>query len=240
MNKKGKLILKIITGFTAFSAALAGGYFLTPNRVKQITSSKKTSGRTSAGVISEGEDSHFMRFVTRLTQETGISENETKQYYGCNAEFENFSVSFKKDANAPLNYITVEGGMDFMMKGLKNLNFNLYADVNYNGYEMPIDVGYVNKTAYFGFNDLRIKCGSTTIDELIGNEEEGIDSLLYTYFIAKKEDGGINFNVEKFYAETYNKVVNGLLGSIDFSSLTSSFKMGPVADDEVGTGLVVT
>ena len=239
MNKVGKTILKITTAITAFAGALATGYFLTPNRVKQITTPART-GRTSSGIIAEGEDSHFMRFVTRLTKETGISENEEKEYYGCYAELENFSLSFKKDENAPVNQITIEGGLDFMMRGLKNIDFNLYANVDYNGYEMPVDIGYVNKTAYFGFNDLRIKCGSTTIDELIGNEEEGIDSLLYEYFVAKKEDGGINFNVEKFYAETYNTLIEGLLGSINFSDLGSSFKMGPVADDEAGIGLVVT
>ena len=240
MNKKGKNLLKIITGATAFSAALACGYFFTPNKVRQLETSKKTHGRTSEGVVSEGEDSHFMRFVTRLSQETGVSENETKEYYGFNAEFEDFSVSFKKDETAPVNYITIDGGIDFLMKGLKNINFNLYADVDYNGYQMPIDVGYVNKTAYFGFNDLRIKVGSTTIDELIGNEEEGIESLLYKYFVATHEEGGINFNVEKFYVETYNNLINGMIDSLDFSNLTSSFKMGEIADDEAGIGLVVT
>lgn len=239
MSKKGKSFLKILTGAGAFAAALTSCYFLTPNKVKKLAAPAKT-GRTSPGTISEGEDSHFMKFITRLTQDTGIAENESKEYYGVNAAFENFSVSFKKEANAPLNYITVDGGLDFMMRGLKDLNFNLYADVNYNGYEMPIDVGYVDKTAYLGFNDLRIKAGSTTLDELRGNEEEGIDSVLYNYFIATKEDGGINFNVEKFLADTYLKTVDTLIGKIDLSNLTSSFKMGAIGDDEVGIGLLVT
>ena len=238
MNRKAKTFLKVLTGATAFAAALATGYILTPNRIKTLSAPQK-SGRVGS-VVSEGEDSHFMRFVTRLTKETGISENDEKEYYGCYAELENFSVSFRKDENAPLNTISVEGGLDFMMRGLKNINFNLYADVDYNGYEMPIDIGYVNKTAYFGFNDLRIKCGSATLDEVLGNDEDGIDSLIYQYFVAKKEDGGINFNVEKFYAETYNNIIGGLLGSIDISNMTSSFKLGPIADDEAGIGLVVT
>ena len=239
MNRKGKTFLKVLTGVTAFAASLATGYLLTPNRIKQLATPTRTA-RSSSGVVSEGEDSHFMRFVSRLTKETGISENDEKEFYGCHADFENFSLSFKKDENAPVNNIAVDGGLDFMMRGLKNINFNLYADVNYNGYEMPIDIGYVNKTAYFGFNDLRIKCGSTTMDELLGNEEDGVDSLLYKYFIAKKEDGGINFNVEKLYAETFNNLVGGLLGSINFSDLTSSFKLGAIADDQEGIGLVVS
>ena len=238
MNKKGKVITKVITAFTAFAGALAGGYFLTPNRVKQLSVTPKGKTNRPSTVV-EGEDSHFMRFVARLTEETGISETDNKDFYGFNLAFENFSLSFKKDASAPVNEIALEGGMDFMMRGLKNINFNLYADIDYNGYTMPVDIGYVNKTAYFGFNDLRIKLGSTTIDELMGVEEDGHDSILYQYFVAKKEDGGINFNIEKFYAETFNTLFNGLLGSVDFSSLTSSFKMGEIADDEAGIGLQV-
>ena len=95
MNKRGKLALKILTVTAAFSCALAGGYFLTPNKVKELAVPSKKGGRTSSGVVSEGENSHFMRFVSRLTKDTGVSENQEKQYYGCNAQFENFSVSFK-------------------------------------------------------------------------------------------------------------------------------------------------
>ena len=240
MNRKGKIITRIITGATAFVASIATAYFLTPNKVKELQNSKSpTAARKKQSADVEDQDSNFMRFVTRLTKETGIKENETKEYYGFNVEFENLGISFKKDGNYPENNISVEGGLDFMMKGLKNINFNLYADIDYNGYKVPVDIGYVDKTAYLGFNDLRLKMGSTTWDELLGNEEEGVESLLYKYFVAKKEDGGINFNIEKFYAETYNKLIDGLLGSIDFSKLTSSFKMGPIAKDETGVGLVV-
>ena len=240
MNSKGKLITKIVTGATAFVCALAGGYFLTPNKVKQLAGPEKKSGRTSPGIVAEGEDSNFMRFVTRLTKDTGISENKDNEYYGFNAEFEDFSVSFKKDETAPLNYITIDGGMDFLMKGLKNLNFNLYADINYNGHEVPVDIGYVNKTAYLEFNDLRLKLGSTTMDELLGNEEKGIESVLYKYFVAPKSEGGIGFNLDKLYMDTYDAMKAALLGSIDLSTMASDFKLGPIEDDQEGIGLVVT
>ena len=239
MNRKGKTFLKILTGATAFAAALASAYILTPNRVKTLVAPQK-SGRTSSGVISEGEDSHFMKFVTRLTKDTGISENDEKKFYGVTAEFEDFALSFKKDENAPLNYITVDGGFDFMMRGLKDINFNIYADVNYNNHEMPVDIGYVNRTAYVGFNDLRLKCGSVTFEELRGNEEEGIESVLYNCFAAKKEDGGINFNVERFLIDIYMNTVDSVIESIDFNDLGSTFKLGEIADDQVGVGLLVT
>lgn len=241
MNKIGKLITQIATGVTAFAGALACAYFLTPNKVKQLDQTQR-SGRKTAGTasqVTDEGDSNFMKFVSRLTKDVGMSENTEKEYYGFNMEFEDFALSFRKDENSSLNNISIDGGLDFMMKGLKDINFNLYTDINYNGYVVPVDIGYVNKTAYLGLNDLRLKVGSATIDELLGNEEKGIDSLLYSYFIASKEQGGINFNLEKFYIETYENLFNKLLGSFDISSLTSSFKMGEIGDNEVGVGLTV-
>ena len=242
MNKIGKLITQIATGATAFAGALACAYFLTPNKVKQLDQVQKT-GRKNAGTPSENnaeDDSNFMKFVSRLTKDVGMSEdNNEKEYYGFNMEFEDFELSFRKDANSPVNNIAIDGGLDFMMKGLKDINFNLYTDINYNGYVVPVDIGYVNKTAYLGFNELRLKVGSTTIDELLGNEEKGIDSLLYSYFIARKEDGGINFNLEQFYIDTYTALSDKLLSNINVGSLTSSFKMGEIGDNEVGVGLTV-
>ena len=241
MNKIGKLITQIATGATAFAGALACAYFLTPNKVKQLDQTQR-SGRKTAGtaseVIDEG-DSNFMKFVSRLTKDVGMSENSEKEYYGFNMEFEDFALSLRKDNNSALNNISIDGGLDFMMKGLHDINFNLYTDIDYNGYVVPVDIGYVNKTAYLGLNDLRLKVGSATIDELLGNEEKGIESILYSYFIARKEDGGINFNLEQFYIDAYTALTDKLLGSINVGSLTSSFKMGEIGDNEVGVGLTV-
>ena len=241
MNKIGKLITQIATGATAFAGALACAYFLTPNKVKQLDQTQR-SGRKTAGtaseVIDEG-DSNFMKFVSRLTKDVGMSENSEKEYYGFNMEFEDFALSFRKDNNSALNNISIDGGLDFMMKGLHDINFNLYTDIDYNGYVVPVDIGYVNKTAYLGLDDLRLKVGSATIDELLGNEEKGIESILYSYFIARKEDGGINFNLEQFYIDAYTALTDKLLGSINIGSLTSSFKMGEIGDNEVGVGLTV-
>lgn len=242
MNKIGKLITQIATGATAFAGAVACAYFFTPSKVKQIEQAQKKERKTAgtASEVVEEDDSNFMKFVSRLTKDVGISEdNEEKEYYGFNMEFENFELSFRKDDASALNNIKIDGGLDFMMKGLRDINFNLYTDIDYNGYVVPVDIGYVNNTAYLGLNELRLKVGSATIDELLGNEEKGIDSLLYSYFIAPKEDGGINFNLEKFYIETYENLFNKVLGSIDVGSLTSSFKMGEIGDNEVGVGLTV-
>ena len=111
MNKIGKLITQITTGATAFAGALACAYFLTPSKVKQIDQTQR-AGRKTAGSASteiQNEESNFMRFVTRLTKDVGMSEDKTeKEYYGFNMEFEDFELSFRKDGPilAPSGSIT--------------------------------------------------------------------------------------------------------------------------------------
>ena len=246
MNKRkvGKLIAKIGTGVLCFGISLGAAFFLTPNTRKTISIK---NDKTETQEAASGLPDHFMRFVTRLNEDTGIMDdsiNEQQTYYGFNINFDDFEVSFKKDDNSAVNKIGVAGDIDLKLKTIKDIAFNLDVDVNYNGREVPLELGFVNKTAYFGLYDLRMKVGSTTIDELFGNEELGVESLLSQIFIASKDEGGINFDVESYIDDIINDLIDnklgGMIANMDLSELTSSLNLRPLEDGEEGFGVNVT
>ena len=243
-RKVRKIITRTGAGILFCGVAMGCAYYLTPNSKKTVHLGDKSQ------LKSEVEESalppHFMRFVSRLNEDTGIMDetiHEENTYYGFNVNFDDFSVSFKKDENAPLNKFEVEGDIDLKIKTIKDISFNLDINVDYNGKDIPLELGYVNKTAYFGLYDLRMKVGSTTIDELFGNEEEGTQSLLSQIFVASKDEGGINFDVESYIDDIVNDIIDNKLGSMvssmDLSSLTESFNLHALADGEQGIGLDV-
>ena len=244
-RKVRKIITRTGAGILFCGVAMGCAYYLTPNSKKTVHLGDKSQ------LKSEVEESalppHFMRFVSRLNEDTGIMDetiHEENTYYGFNVNFDDFSVSFKKDENAPLNKFEVEGDIDLKIKTIKDISFNLDVNVDYNGKDVPLEVGFVNKTAYFGLYDLRLKVGSTTIDELFGNEEEGIDSILSQIFIASKDEGGIGFDVESYIDDFINDLIDnklaGMISNMDMSSLTSSLNLSPLEDGQQGLGLSVT
>ena len=246
MNKRkvGKLIAKIGTGVLFFGISLGAAFFLTPNARKTIS---MKNDKTETQEVGSGLPDHFMRFVTRLNEDTGIMDdsiNEEQTYYGFNINFDDFEVSFKKDDNSAVNKIGVAGDIDLKLKTIKDIAFNLDVDVDYNGKEVPLELGFINKTAYFGLYDLRMKVGSTTIDELFGNEELGVESLLSQIFIASKDEGGINFDVESYIDDIVNDLIDnklgGMISNMDLSELTSSLNLHSLEDGEQGLGINVT
>ena len=247
MNKKKvrKTIARVGTAALFFGVSLGCAYFFTPNAKKTITATQKQKTHHE---VSETEvlPDHFMRFVTRLNEDTGIMEdtiNEENTYYGFNINFDDFEVSFRKDESSAENKIGIEGDIDLKLKTIKDIAFNLDIDVDYNGKDLPLELGFVNKTAYFGLKDLRMKVGSTTIDELFGNEDEGIDSLISQIFIASKEEGGINFDVESYIDDIINDLIDnklgGMIANMDMSNLSEAFAFHALEDGEEGLGLVV-
>ena len=247
MSKKKvrKTIARIGTAVLFFGVSAGCAYFFTPNAKKTITASQKAKAHHE---VSETEvlPDHFMRFVTRLNEDTGIMDdtiNEENTYYGFNINFDDFEVSFKKDENSVENKIAVEGDIDLKLKTIKDIAFNLDINVDYNGKDLPLEIGFVDKTAYFGLKDLRMKVGSTTIDELFGNEEQGIDSLISQIFIASKEEGGINFDVESYIDDFINDLIDnklgGMIANMDMSNLTEAFAFHALEEGEEGLGLVV-
>ena len=230
MNKKvGKKIIGIGVGTLTFFLSLGCAYFLTPNRVKK--------GNFVSIEKDEYEESHFMKFINTFAKDTGISESEEnereREYYGMHAEFENFALNFDN------NTIAFDGDLDFLMRGMKDINFNLDLDVDWNTRNIPLQVGYINHTFYLGLKDLRMKVSSVTMDEVIGNPENNEYGLLYNLFVASEEEGGINFDIESWLDEKFNDVLTGLLGNFDLSNIAASFSLGGLEEGETGVGVKV-
>ena len=246
MSRVRKTITRVGTALLCLGISAGCAYFLTPNAKKSIELSEKQKAfheNTRAEIAPD----HFMRFVNRLNEDTGIMEdniNEQNTYYGFNINFDNFSVGFKKNENSAENNIAVNGDIDLKIKTIKDIAFNLDVNVDYNGRSLPLEVGFVNKTAYFGLYDLRMKVGSTTIDELFGNEELGVESLLSQVFIASKDEGGINFDVESYIDDIINDLIDnklgGMIANMDLSSLGETFNFGALEDGKDGVGLEVS
>ena len=74
MNKRkvGKLIAKISTGVLCFGISLGAAFFLTPNARKTIS---MKNDKTETQEAASGLPDHFMRFVTRLNEDTGIMDD---------------------------------------------------------------------------------------------------------------------------------------------------------------------
>ena len=243
-RKVGKLIAKIGTGVLFFGVSLGAAYFMTPNSRRSIELSTK---KKEMAPVEGGLPDHFMRFVSRLNEDTGIMDekiNEEQTYYGFNIELDGLEVSFKKDDSSAVNNIKVNGDLDLKLKTIKDIAFNLDVEADYNGKKVPLELGYMNKTAYFGLFDLRMKVGSTTLDELFGNEELGVESLISQIFMASKEEGGINFDVETYIDDLINDLIDnklgGLVSNMDFSELTSSLNLHALGEGEQGVGIEVT
>ena len=230
MNKKvGKRVIGIGVGALTFFLSLGCAYVLTPNRVKK--------GNFTTIEKDEYEESNFMKFINRFAEDTGISESEDNErervYYGMHAEFDNFSLEFDS------NNISFDGDLDFLMRGLKDINFNFELDVDWNSRELPLQVGYIDHTFYLGLKDLRMKVGSVTMDELLGNPEEEEYGLLYQLFMASEEEGGINFDIETWIDDKFNDVLESLLGNFDISNVASQFSLGGLEEGETGIGVSV-
>ena len=230
MNKKvGKKIIGIGVGTLTFFLSLGCAYFLTPNRVKK--------GNFVSIEKDEYEESHFMKFINTFAKDTGISESEEnereREYYGMHAEFENFALNFDN------NTIAFDGDLDFLMRGMKDINFNLDLDVDWNTRSLPLQVGYINHTFYLGLKDLRMKVSSVTMDEVIGDPENNEYGLLYNLFVASEEEGGINFDIESWLDEKFNDVLTGLLGNFDLSNIAASFSLGGLEEGQTGVGVKV-
>ena len=230
MNKKvGKKIIGIGVGTLTFFLSLGCAYFLTPNRVKK--------GNFVSIEKDEYEESHFMKFINTFAKDTGISESDEnereREYYGMHAEFENFALNFDN------NTIAFDGDLDFLMRGMKDINFNLDLDVDWNTRNLPLQVGYINHTFYLGLKDLRMKVSSVTMDEVIGDPDNNEYGLLYNLFVASEEEGGINFDIESWLDEKFNDVLTGLLGNFDLSNIAASFSLGGLEEGETGVGVKV-
>ncbi len=201
MDKKklGKTLAKVGTGVMVFAGTLVGGYALTPNKVRTVNLSFDQDPN-------ENLPSHFQQFVNKVTAypEEGLT--------GLHADFENFSLQFKtSDTATKTNTISLDADLDLVLRSITDLDLSLIADVNYNGKELPLVVGYVDKTVYFGLKDLRLKCTSTNLEDLA--------DIVETLFVASVEEGGLGIDpIGKF-----ESVADEFFSNLDLGQLLSSF-----------------
>ncbi len=217
MDKKkfGKICARVGTGITVFAGTLVGGYALTPNKVRTVNLSFDSA-------VVDDEPTHFQQFVNKITDYPNTGLN------GLHADFDGFEVLFKTSDEGKLNDIKLDASLDLVIRSLSDLDLALYADVDYNGRELPLVVGYMDKTAYFSLKNLRLKCSSTGFDELGDVMEE--------LFVASVEDGGLGIDpLAKF-----ESVVGEFFDNMDIGQLVSKFAGGETtlntSEEELANG----
>ncbi len=159
LKKVGGITAKITTGVLCFGIALAGAYLLTPNRVKTI--STKYGEETI-------EQSDFELFINQLTNDVGMGQDSTTSTY-LSAEFENLVLNYTLENQTVENTVTIDGGLDLRLHELSvsGIEFNVNADVDYNGKNLTLAVGHFKEQLYFSLQNLKLKCNSISANEII-------------------------------------------------------------------------
>ncbi len=203
MDKKkfGKICARVGTGLLVFSGTLVGGYALTPNKVRTVNLSFDNA-------VVEEEPSHFQQFVNKVTEYPNTGLN------GLHADFDNFEISFKTSDEGALNNVKLDASLDLVIRSLSDLDLVLDANVDYNGRKLPLSVGYMDKTVYFGLKDLRLKCSSTGFDEL--------GEVIEEFFVASVEGGGLGIDP----LAKLESVVGDFFDNMDIGQLISKFTAG--------------
>ena len=229
-NKKkvGKVLARSGAGFLAFAGTLVGGYMLTPNKVRTINlSMREDDGNTGGGMF----PSHFQELVNKLTEEVGLAESTEEQVEKektfFKATLDNFNIKYQLENSSFENNINLDGEIDFMMHGLTDINFNLDADVEYNGKDLSLELGYFDKVVYFGLKDLRLKCSQVSIDHLK-------DTIIEFFYASDK----LNLDVDKMIDTANDFITDKLDGLLDINALISKFTSGS-SDPETGTSFNV-
>ena len=239
-KKFWKRTAKIATASVTFLGTLVGAYFLVPNRSRYVNIEVK-----------EPQTTAFEKFVAQLSRDVGLSEQQEQEEVAnyLHASFDNFRVDYKMSEEASENTLTVDGALDFRMHdlSLNGIDFNLDANINYNGRELPLVLGHFDDSIYFRLKDLKLKYSSNEEFELTDEEliekilnDEDFDNegrtaadlygqkitMFEQYWLYFKEYADINFNTmfEGVFEKVSTKltaVASGLLGSFDMSNMGS-------------------
>ena len=225
MNQKFKKFLKrtaiITTGVVAFGGTLVGGYVLAPNRTKYINITVK-----------EREKTPFEKFVERVSKDVGLTEEEGTAAKYLSATFDDFSVKYTVEGSTKVNSISVAGGVDFRMSAisLSGIEFNIDAEVDYNGQVLPITLGHFQNDIYFGLKDLKIKFSEFS-------EQSLIDRYWYSFgYYANLDFPELLSSLGDFIGDKLGGLIDGLINGtpeptvetsnrssgLDFSSLLAN------------------
>ena len=221
-----KVLARGGVGFLAFAGTLVGGYMLTPNKVKTINLSlKPTEDIGGEG----GLPTHFQQFVSKLTNDVGLGEEQPQEQEKLffKATLDNFNIKYQLENSSFENNVGLNGEIDFMMHGLTDINFNLDVDANYNGKELPLEIGYFDKVVYFGLKDLRLKCSQVSIDNLK-------DTIIEFFYASDK----LNLDIDKIIDTANDFITDKIGGLVDINSLIAKFTSGN-SDPETGTSFNV-
>ena len=143
MNKKTVKKVLLRGGLTtiSFSLALVGAYLLTPSKTRVVN-----LGGNSNFIRpnTDDDETYFNKFVNRLKNASDADSEETIP--GLKASFEGFELTWgglQENSSALKNDIKIGGDIYFSMDCIDNIKFTADLDVNYNGKNIDLALGYV-------------------------------------------------------------------------------------------------
>lgn len=181
----------------AFIGGLAATYFLVPNRILTIDLGMPDSPEA-------GPETYFNKFVSKISPL--ISGGEVDETFGLHAEFDEFSVSW------PLNELKIKGELNASIVSLKDMDLTLDVDVNYNGKDIDLGIGYVDKTVYLATKDLKLKTCFVN-DREANNQFVTMFKHLGSLFFDPENEDGLQIDLQ------IGEVLGSLIGGLDLSSL---------------------
>lgn len=215
--------------------ATAGAYFVTPKKVRTINLGN-SSDIFDDPTIDNLDTDVFTSFLNNFVSKVGVeADDDNRTYYGLKVSTDDFKVSFDGKNSSIKNTITLDLDVDFMMKGLKDINFNVYLNADYNNIKLPVQISYVDNSVYFGLKDLNIKCSSTNLEEL----HQVVDQFFcYGEDEIVSEDGqkGLNLDLFNKLGELTDGLIGNLLGSVDLSNMSGALDASK--KDEAGFHLL--
>ena len=207
MNKKTVKRILMRGGLAVLSSSLAlvGAYLLTPARTRVVN----LGGNTYVKPHDDEQESYFNTFVNRVKNASDADNDETIP--GLKASFEGFELTWGglvEGSNTPKNDIKIGGDIFFSMNCIDNIKFTTDLDVDYNGKNIDLALGYVESDFYLAVKDFRIK--NTSVDR-----ETLVDTIRELFFDPENEEGlGIYVDPGDLF--------NGFLGSETFTNLLGS------------------
>ena len=238
MNKKRLKTVLLRGGLTtiSFSLALVGAYLLTPARTKVVN----LSGNNFVKPGQDDQETYFTAFVNRLKDASDADSDETIP--GLKASFEGFELSWgglQEGSNTPKNDIKLGGDVYFSMDCIDNIKFTADLDVNYNGKNIDLALGYVESDFYLAVKDFRIK--NTSVDR-----ETLVDTIRELFFDPENEEGlGVYVNPGDLFngflaSDTVTNLLNGL-GSSDNEESEYTNKINFSIDEQTNEeGTIIT
>ena len=207
MNKKTlkKVIMRGGLATISLSLALVGAYMLTPSKTRVVN----LGGNSYVKPQDDDQETYFSAFVNRLKDASDADSEETIP--GLKASFEGFELTWgglQEGTSTVKNDIKIGGDIYFSMDCIDNIKFTADLDVNYNGKNLDLALGYVESDFYLAVKDFRIK--NTSVDR-----ETLVDTIRELFFDPENEEGlGVYVNPGDLF--------NGFLASDTVTNLINS------------------